>query len=481
MTREGTFGPEFQIVYLPKSAVADDFTMFEWNANIVEIWDQFLTVIEGKEDRDMRLFDQGPWRTFGVTLDEVQIALKQGTAEKTVVDRILYCADNKEPTIEEYLQYLGYDRDTDVSFAWICTEFKSEPLPPHYFQYIQNAMVYWFNAQTQETVWKHPHYDKYKRMLQVARVQKPLHHWKSIVPFRIEFLLASVFRNQLDEEQDREPLVETVENVIEMARIFKVDIHNQPFLVHVLRRALRHYGHAVREKRKVKDVEDFVNLIKRYTNLVTQYENAKEIEAKKVKQMKVCVQCDERDAVLFCDNCKDFFCQACFDRLHARGRRKMHRRTWVEMGMCAECAEAIALFHCVQCADLYCKDCYATWHVRGGRRNHIPIVLRSFNSQTDKLADATPAMGTGATQILRQARSTWFCFHDENNIKFYYNLATGESRRDMPLEVINEPIEDNKGGGMAGSWAGTWGSNMFRDPLDHQSSTSESFAMETGV
>ena len=54
----------------------EDFTVFEWNANIAEIWDQapktfsqvaatrtcalqFLTVIEGKEDRDMRLFNQG--------------------------------------------------------------------------------------------------------------------------------------------------------------------------------------------------------------------------------------------------------------------------------------------------------------------------------------------------------------------------------------------------------------------------------------
>lgn len=113
----------------------------------------------------------------------------------------------------------------------------------------------------------------------------------------------------------------------------------------------------------------------------------------------------------------------------------------VEMGMCAECVESIALFHCVQCADLYCRDCYQArsriassqkcmyrpklsilslnhgfcetfknicqeWHVRGGRRNHIPIILRSFNSQTHQLPEATPAMGTGAAQILAKAR--WF-------------------------------------------------------------------------
>jgi hypothetical protein len=43
------------------------------------------------------------------------------------------------------------------------------------------------------------------------------------------------------------------------------------------------------------------------------------------------------------------------------------------------------------------------WHVRGGRRNHIPIILRSFNSQTHQLPEATPAMGTGAAQILAKA------------------------------------------------------------------------------
>ena len=37
----------------------------------------------------MRLFNQGPWRTFGVTRDEVQMALKQGTDQKTIVDGAL--------------------------------------------------------------------------------------------------------------------------------------------------------------------------------------------------------------------------------------------------------------------------------------------------------------------------------------------------------------------------------------------------------
>jgi hypothetical protein len=297
--------------------------------------------------------------------------------------------------------------------------------------------------------------------------------------FRIELLLSTLFTWEC-EASGEYPLVETVDNVLEMSRIFGVDISGEPswspswswdkptaepYFVHVLKRALRHYGNAVKEKRKVTDVQDFRVLMFRYRDLVDQFKVAKEEETKRVAKMKVCVQCDQKDAVLFCDQCRDFFCQGCFDRMHSRGRRQNHRRTWVEMGMCAECQESIALFHCVQCADLYCRDCFSEWHVRGGRRNHIPIVLRSFNSQTNKLADASPAMGTGSKKVLDQALSPWFVFKDENNVNLYYNIRTQQSRRDMPLEPINEPIEENKGGGIGGGWAGTWGANMFPDPL----------------
>lgn len=251
--------------------------------------------------------------------------------------------------------------------------------------------------------------------------------------------------------------------------IFGVDIKIEPYLVHVIKRALRHYGSVVKEKRKVKDVEDFRNLMERYRKIVGQFEQTKDEECRRITSLKECVQCPEdskKDAVLFCDDCKDFLCQGCFDWLHSRGRRQNHRRTWVEMGMCAECQESIALFHCVQCSDLYCRDCFQEWHVRGGRRNHVPIILRSFNSQANKLPEALPAMGTGSGQQLLRARSTWFAFTDENNVRLYYNLLTGECKRDKPLEVINEPINENVGGGMGSAWAGSWGANMFSDPLE---------------
>ncbi|CAD7939699.1 unnamed protein product [Amoebophrya sp. A120] len=474
MTREGSFGPEFQIIYLPKSAVAEDFTLFEWNPNIAEIWDQLLTVLE-TQDKDMGMFAAGPWQTFGVTEDTVQIAVAQNVDQKTVVDGILYCANGTQPTLEECERYLGFNYDTDEPYSWVVHEFMNEPLPSDYYQYCSNGMFYWVDGRTQESTWKHPHYDKYKQMLQVCRKQKTLPHWKAIMAFQIEFLFSTLFTWEA-EVSGVYPKEETVENVLEMARIFKIDIKNEPYLVHVLKRALRHYAVVVKEKRAVQDVEDFRNLMQRYRDIVGNYERAKAAQEQQTRAVMQCVECapsaNPRDAVLYCDHCRDLFCQQCFDRLHSKGRRKHHRRTWVELGTCAECEEALAVYHCVQCQDAYCGECFQEWHQRGGRRNHVPIILRSFSTQTHKvpaistfdfgnISAAAVTLGGGAAHNLARALSPWIAFDDESDIRVYYNVQTDERRRDLPLALLNEPLEDGIGGGVSCGWAGSWGSEMF--------------------
>lgn len=484
MTRQGAFGPEFQIFYLPKSAVPEDFTMFEWNSNIGEIWDQLLTVLE-TQDKDMRMFQQGPWHTFGVTEDTVQIACAHDTEARTDVQGILYCANGESPQSEEYEAYLGFNMETDEFFDWIVTDMMKDPLPANFFQYVKDGMVYWVDARTQEATWTHPHFKKYQKMLHTARQQRPQRHWKAVAEFQIEFLFSNLFLAEYEATGEYPP-VETVENVLELSRILKVDIKTEPYLVHVLKQALRHYSSVVKEKRAVKDVQDFQNLMIRYRDLVGQFDRAKAAEAVQVRQLMRCVECPDeskKEAVLFCDQCKDLFCQGCFDRLHSKGRRQHHRRTWVELGICAECNEALAQLHCVQCQDGYCRSCFEEWHTRGGRRNHVPIILRSFAVGNHKVP-ATPTfdgvqehqltIGCGASKNHAQATSHWLTFEDETGIQLYYNVLTGESRRDTPLAVINEPIEDDKGGGLAGGWAGAWGANMYPEPGDGESEYSQS-------
>jgi len=483
MTRRGEFSPEFQIIYLPQSSVAEDFTVFEWNGNIAEIWDQLLTVLES-QDKDMTMFEKGPWYTFGIVDDSVQTAVTQKVDEKTVVEGILYCANGGKPAVEEFERYLGIDVDQDEQYQWICHEFSADVLPIDYYEYVSNGMVYWVNTATEERTWKHPYFDKYKGMLTMARIHRPIPHWKSIMGFQIEYLFSKLFTWEC-EATKQWPEEETIENVKEMARIFKVDIKNEPYLVHVLKRALRHYASVIKEKRAVTEVEDFRALMQRYRDIVAQYERARNLETQQVQALMHCVECPQdanTDAVLYCDHCGDLFCQACFDRLHSKGRRKNHRRTWVELGVCGECEETLALFHCVQCKDAYCKDCYAEWHVRGGRRNHVPIILRSFSTTTHqvpslatfdfgKISSAAITVGSSSGTNLSSALSPWLVFKDTIGIRVYWNSITDERRRDQPLAVINEPVEDALGGGIIGLWAGTWGSNMFEENADNASSS----------
>jgi len=134
MTRDRK-GPEYQIVYLPKSPTLDDFTMLDWNSKIMELWEQFMTIIrQSSGDKDLSLFAQGPWVVFGVTRDEVQISLRQGVGDRTKTLGILQCAD-KEPTLKEYMRYLNFDPATDADFIFVFNAFKEEPLPSHFFQH----------------------------------------------------------------------------------------------------------------------------------------------------------------------------------------------------------------------------------------------------------------------------------------------------------------------------------------------------------
>jgi len=44
-------------------------------------------------------------------------------------------------------------------------------------------------------------------------------------------------------------------------------------------------------------------------------------------------------------------------------------------------------------------------------------------------------------------------------------VQTEERRRDLPLALLNEPLEDGIGGGVGCGWAGSWGAEMFNTDL----------------
>ena len=159
MTKEDQFGPAFKIVYLPKSEVVADFTNFSWTTNMTELWGSLLTVLE-QQDKDMSMFKKGPWHTFGITDDAVQ---------NWFCDKLL---SKNQSTVQEYSDYLGMVSPIDDQFIWICYQMMNDPLPPNVYQYVNmTGEVYWNDAAAKDGVsfWKHPHYDKYRSILDRAR------------------------------------------------------------------------------------------------------------------------------------------------------------------------------------------------------------------------------------------------------------------------------------------------------------------------
>jgi hypothetical protein len=365
MTRQGVEGPEYQLVYIPRVPDPDEFTLFAWNSQLHEIWDEFCTNIlqkpvelkigsqvsaaakdpdgskrwcdatitniftdgsyvvrwhhDSRQDdtkktkdqvrpkkKDTQIFTEGPWKAFGIKNQKVQDAVTQGEEANfgTYDGCFLTCEIGDTPNLAEHLKYLGFTdedergddgsrkRKTDENYVWIGQAFKDEPKPPNIKQYVKDGVTYWVDKSILEkdgnykASFKHPFYDKYLRMLKVARAERPLPHWKSIMEFRIEFLLKGVYTWETEISKEYPP-VETFENVLEMARIFGIDVRTprteenkrpEHYLVHVLKRALRHYGISVREKRKVKDVEDFRIMMQRYRELIKQFEHTRDEE-----------------------------------------------------------------------------------------------------------------------------------------------------------------------------------------------------------
>ena len=193
-------------------------------------------------------------------------------------------------------------------------------------------------------------------------------------------------------------------------------------MVHVLQRALRHYGAVTTAKRAVTDVEDFKALAERYREVVRTYEKNKQKEELQTASLKKCVECED-SATVYCDNCTDLLCLKCFARLHSKGRRKNHKRTFVELGTCSECELSLAGVQCLQCGDAFCIECFGTVHARGGRRNHVPVVLRVFDLDKNKvpvtsvfafggISPAAVTVGKSTVHQLRRALSPWVRLDD---------------------------------------------------------------------
>ena len=101
--------------------------------------------------------------------------------------------------------------------------------------------------------------------------------------------------------------------------------------------------------------------------------SAEEKEDKRL--LKLCVECEERDASRFCRQCNDKYCGPCYNKVHAYGKRVGHSYAQIGPMECSECENEVANKWCTSCDDPFCKDCWNLIHLRGKRKAHCYLEI----------------------------------------------------------------------------------------------------------
>merc|ERR1719316_1606257 len=87
-------------------------------------------------------------------------------------------------------------------------------------------------------------------------------------------------------------------------------------------------------------------------------------------------------AVVKCEQCKDYFCQDCFNSTHATGKRRSHITSDVEQLVCAAYEDRVATCQCVQCGLFYSDEGFLYVHAfdasRPDLRNHLKRVINGL-------------------------------------------------------------------------------------------------------
>jgi hypothetical protein len=414
ITRLQDDGLEVQFLYLPKSTSAVDFTMFPWSRDISMAWLEVRKAAEAHK-RNLNIFSSDPWHVFGVSSPTIQARIISGNS-KALVKGVLHC-DPKTglSSVDQFKEYLKCEAgDPD----WIVEGMMADSIPHYFSQHVSEGAVYWVDARTGASTWSHPHYLKYANLLKQARESKPHADIKSVACFQLSCLLSTMV-----------PPLLSFENVQECARILRVSLQTEPFLAETVKAALRFFQQSL----TTVTLSEFQARIERKKKLFSDLSRSVQLRSPDDRGTTTCIECEKEKASIHCTNCDDFFCHDCFAKIHATGARKFsHVHSIVDIKPCDECENSAALFHCTKCLDAFCENCFSKIHARGGRRNHIPVILRKPKYSKQK-------QQSSSVSELEKAKSPWIRLEgDESATPVYINVETNESRRDMPLSVIND-------------------------------------------
>jgi hypothetical protein len=122
----------------------------------------------------------------------------------------------------------------------------------------------------------------------------------------------------------------------------------------------------------------------------------------------MCEQCEEKDAALHCNDCSKNFCSGCFDLLHKSAKKAGHSKTPLAVTaapvaavpaakdkskLCFQCEEKGAGVFCTECDKQLCDGCNELLHKSAKKKEHNRRPLAGAAPVAAAAAPATPAAG----------------------------------------------------------------------------------------
>lgn len=386
-------------------------------------------------------------------------------------------------TIVGISKLIGIDAVAEPQYLWIAEEAAKAELPDDWKE-LQNEddETIYYNTRTKQLQKVHPIIERFS---QYYHKQKSFTKMVSQAPSgefdTVETKLAVITTECMSRVQKNLP-VATPEIIERLAVLLKVDTGEEFFLVRCLKQSLEAYV----EKRfhlgtLVQDLLEPLDFLRRIRR-----QQVKVDIIRKPDSIVMCQECEAKSAVVKCEQCKDFFCQDCFNATHATGKRRGHITADVEQLVCAAYDDRVATCQCIQCGlfysdqgfadihasrpelhnhlkrvinglvclecehfnasvlcedcvDLFCTECFIKLHRKGKRRQHVHLTI----DNTGQIFRGGFLVPLEEAQVLTdRARTTteggaWLAFHDDNLNTYWYHLADKIMTRVNPYEETN--------------------------------------------
>ncbi|CAE7702322.1 unnamed protein product [Symbiodinium pilosum] len=275
---------------------------------------------------------------------------------------------------------IGIDIVNEPQFLWIAEEASRAHIPPDWKELTnEDGEVLYYHTQERKLQKVHPLILRYQEVYFKARS-----YTKQLESGQIGNLLeqtdakmAAITASVMGRASKGLPPA-TPEVVESLARVLGVDSTKEFFLFRVVKQTIEAYVEKKLDLSSIvqdlKDPIEFLRQIRKKQNQVD--------VIRKPTTVVMCQECENRAAVLKCEQCKDFFCQDCFNSTHATGKRRAHITSDVEQLVCAAFEDRVATCQCVQCGLFYSDEGFMHVHAwdaaRPDLRNHLKRVINGL-------------------------------------------------------------------------------------------------------